>query len=132
MNTIAPDKAVVAVIVSYFSDFFFEILKAKPNQLELSIIVILVTFEWLVGVTKIQNSKIKIQFLERNKDLRQVLSKLIYFITSFLVFSTVRVVIEFLRNSFGASEPTLFEAVVGAFVLLSLGYLVIQIFGNIK
>lgn len=132
MNASGLGASGVAVIVGFFSTFVFNILITKPNQLELSITVILVYFLWFATVNKIKNSKVKIQFLEHNKDLKDVILKFIYFISTLTLFLAIQVLLNFFRNSFGASEPTLFEVIGGIYVILALGYLIIQIFGNIK
>ncbi len=125
-------KTAATVIVGFFSSFIFNILKQQPNQLELSLLIIVIFFIWLVIYIKVKNSIDTIKFLQNSKDLTDVIEELMYFVTALGSFLVFQILLDFLLDSFGVNTPTTFELIALVFTGLAVIYYIIQIQKNFK
>lgn len=115
------DKGQLAVITGLVSNFAFDIVNLRPNRLELSILVILVYLAFFAIYDALVSWLKNLGVLKRNKEWKEVLLAVLYFVNMLGKFVVLQVLLELLKEGIGGSDPNVLEAAVGIYALMLVG-----------
>ena len=125
-NVIRLVERGLAVIISLVSSFVFDIIDIKPNRLEFSLIVILVFILWVAIDPYARYWLNNLHALKSNKIWKEVLIGIIDFIYLLGIFLVLRLLLVFLRSGVVASNPSLFEVLVGIYAVMLVAFSIVH------